>query len=133
MKTSGKVSVAFAAFAALTIAAPLSANAGVMTLPNRATISPDSPLEQIHYRYHHHHHWRHAHYHHHWRYAHWHRHWHYARYHRHYAYYPPRYGYYGYYPRYGYYGYNPAGALAGAAVSLGTAPLWALFGGPYWW
>lgn len=100
LKRSG---VALAVFAAVAIAAPVGAEAGVMSISDRATISPDSPLEQVHYRrYHHHHHWRHAH----WR-------------HRHYG--------------YGYPYYNPAGAVAGAAVGLATAPAWALLGGPYWW
>jgi hypothetical protein len=84
------------------------AQAGVMSIPTKEVISAPSSLEQVHYRYwHHHHHWRHA----------------YWRHHRYYR-------YYGYYPY-----YNPAGALAGAAVGLATAPLWA-FGGwgyPYYW
>lgn len=109
---SKKSRMTLAAFAAMSIAAPIGAEAGVMSIPDRTTLSPDSPLEQVHYRYYHRHYYRHAHY--------YPRHWRHVRYHRH---------YYGYaYPY-----YNPAGALAGAAVGLATAPAWALFGGPYWW
>ncbi len=96
--------------AALCTVASLSASttqtqAGMMNIPSRATITGPSLVENIHY-WRHHHYWRHRHY----RYV--------------------------YYPRYyGYYGYNPVGALAGAAVGLATAPLWALggWGYPYYW
>lgn len=85
--------------------------AGVINLPSRETITGPSPVENVHYR-----NWRH---------------------HRHYGYWRHRhYRYVYYYPRYGYYGFNPVGALAGAAVGLATAPLWALGGGwgyPYYW
>lgn len=86
------------------------ARAGVMSIPRAEIIGPSSSLEQVHYRYwhrYHHHYWRHS----------------YWRPHRYYR-------YYGYYPA-----YNPVGALAGAAVGLATAPLWALGGGwgyPYY-
>ncbi len=88
-----------------------------MSISRSETIAGPSIVEKVHYRYwHHHHYWRH-----HWHYGYW-------RPYRHYR--------YVYYPRYyGYYGYNPAGALAGAAVGLATAPLWALggWGYPYYW
>ncbi len=100
------------------------ARAGVMSTSRSETVAGPSIVEEVHYRYWHRHHYWHRHY------GHWRPH----RYYR-YAYYP-RY----YYPRYyGYYGYNPAGALAGAAVGLATAPLWALgglgwgWGYPYYW
>lgn len=81
------------------------AQAGVMSIPRAEIIGTSSSLEQVHYRR-----WRHHHYHHHyWR-------------HRHYRYYR----HYGYYPW-----YNPAGAVAGAAVGLATAPFWALGGWGY--
>ncbi|KAF2989189.1 hypothetical protein MJC1_03659 [Methylocystis sp. MJC1] len=87
------------------------ARAGVMSIPRAEIVGATSSVEQVHYRY-----WRHHYYHRHWRYGYW-------RPYRHYR-------YYGYYPA-----YNPAGALAGAAVGLATAPLWALggWGSPYYW
>ncbi len=101
------------------------AHAGIMSVPKSDVIASPSIVEKVHYRYWHPHHY-------------WHRHWHYGHWrpYRHYRYvYYPRY----YYPSYGYYGYNPAGALAGTAVGLATAPLWALggwgwgWGYPYYW
>lgn len=98
---------------------PSTAQAGVMNIVPKAAISQPAPIDQVHYwgYYHwrHRHHWHHAHYWRPWRYRHY-----------HYAYYP-RYYYPGYYPW-----FNPAGAIAGAAVGLATAPFWALTGGPFW-
>jgi hypothetical protein len=93
------------------------ARAGVISPPTKETISGPSLVQQAHYRHWHHYHWRgHHHWAHHWRHGHW-------------AYYP-RYRAYGYYPW-----RNPAGAVAGAAVGLATAPIWALggWGYPYYW
>lgn len=115
---------------AATVAQPSDTQAGVINVVPKETISQPSSIEQVHYRRHHHH-WRHHHWrHHHWRHHHW-RHAHYRHHWRH------RYYRYGYYPRYYYPGYypwyNPAGALAGAAVGLATAPFWALTGPGWWW
>lgn len=79
-------------------------HAGVMSIASKETISGSSLVEKAHYGHS---------YRHHWRYGYW-------RPHRHYQ-------YYGYYPW-----YNPAGAVAGAAVGLATAPLWAFGGYPYY-
>lgn len=103
------------------------AQAGVINVVPKAVIDQSAPIEQVHYR---HHHWRH---HHHWRPVYYGRHVHYYGRpwrHRHYryVYYPRRYYYPAYYPW-----FNPAGAIAGAAVGLATAPFWALAGAPYWW
>ncbi|TLG71875.1 hypothetical protein [Methylocystis sp. B8] len=75
-------------------------DAGVMSIAGKEPLSLSSPLESVHYRC--------CRYRHYWRHAYWR--------HRHYR-------YYGYYPW-----YNPAGAIAGAAVGLATAPFWALGG-----
>lgn len=98
--------------------------AGVMSVASKEVLGQSSPVETVHYRrWSHHHYWRHAHWgHHYWHHAYWrHHHWHHAYWrHHHYAYYPY---------------YNPAGAVAGAAVGLATAPLWALggyYGYPYY-
>lgn len=83
-------------------------DAGVMSVAGKETLTLSSPIESVHYRRWHHRHYR--------RHAYWR--------HRH---------YYGYYPW-----FNPAGAVAGAAVGLATAPFWALggyygYGYPYYY
>jgi hypothetical protein len=91
------------------------AKAGVMPAPSQGALGASTPVENVYHRY-----WRHHHY---GRYGYWrHRH-----YYRHYGYWRHHH----YYRHYGYY-YNPAGALAGAAVGLATAPLWAFGGWPGW-
>jgi len=100
------------------------AQAGVMSIPSEEVVSGSSLVQKAHwYR---HHYYRHYGY------------WRPYRHYRHYGYWRPyrHYGYWRPYRHCRYYGYyNPAGALAGAAVGLATAPLWA-FGGwgyPYYW
>ncbi len=121
-----KTGVATALCAAVTMTA-LPAQAGVMSVTDKASISLTTSADQVHWR----------------PYCHRHR-WHYG-WHRHYGYYPrwryayyPRYGYYrpwryGYYPPYyGYWGFNPVGAAL-------TAPLWGTglalgaLASPWWW
>jgi hypothetical protein len=97
------------------------ASAAPMPIASKEIVASSSPLQQVHYYrhyyrhphyYHHRHYWRHHHYRHYgWR-------------HHYYRHYGWRHHYY-----YGY--YNPGAAVAGAAVGLMTAPLWALGGWGY--
>lgn len=92
--------------AGLAVSAP-SASAAPMPIAGKELIAGSSAVQQVHYRYYHHHHY--------WR--------HHYRHHRHWGYWRHRHYYYGY--------YNPGAAVAGAAVGLMTAPLWALGGWGY--
>ena len=134
MRSIAKFCAVTAVCAVAGLASTVQSRAGVMSIARGEAINGSSLVENVHWRGHwgwrhahwrgHHWGWRHAHWrHHHWRYAYWPRHyWYRHAYWRHH-----RYGYYGYYPW-----FNPAGALAGAAVGLATAPLWAFGGYPYY-
>ena len=81
------------------------ASAGPMSVASPQTVTPQSQIEQVHYRYYHRHYG-------------WHRGWHYGWYrHR-------------YYHRY--YGWNPGAAIAGTALGLVTLPFAVATGWPYY-
>jgi hypothetical protein len=105
MHKLSRLGLAAAACIATAAFTAVPSQAGVMNVAPKATVSPGLSVDTVHYRHYYRRHYGHY-YHHH--------------------YYRHRYGYY----RYPY--YNPAGALAGTAVGLATAPVFGLFGGPYW-
>ncbi len=117
-----------AALCAATAMTALPAQAGVMSVTDKASVSLTSSTDQVHWRpyCHRHYRWRHG--------------WHYG-WRRHYGYYPG-WRYYGYYPRwrYGYYrpyygaywGFNPVGAAL-AAPLWGTGLALGALASPWWW
>jgi hypothetical protein len=86
------------------LALTAAASAGPMSVASPQLVTPQSPIESVHYRYHYRHYG-------------WHRGWHYGWY-RHRYHYGWRHGYYR-----RYYGWNPGAAIAGAALGLATCPL----------
>ena len=99
-----KIAISAVSGAAL-LALTGAASAGPMSVASPQTVTPQSPIEQIHYRYYPRHYG-------------WHRGWHYG-WHRH-----------RYYHRY--YGWNPGAAVAGAALGLATFPFAVATGWPYY-